>query len=336
MANTMRAVWAEGQGGPEVLRLGDRPRPRPRDREVLVRVAAASVNRPDISQRRGIYPPPHGVIDILGLDLAGIVVEVGAGVTRWRIGDRVCALVQGGAYAEFCVVPQEQVLPVPFGLSLVEAAALPEIFFTAWNNLVVHGRMRPGERLLLQGGTSGVGTAAIQIAKQVFDARVVATAGTGEKRTGCIKLGADDAIDYHLANWDEVARKASGDDGFDLVLDSQSGDYTAKHINLLREDGRLVLIAAHRGGSVEVDLLKVLLRRLVITGSTIRPRPPEYKASIARQLEECVWPRLSDRRMKVLIHSVFDIDDAAKAHTLLDRNEQIGKVVLKIDPDAPD
>ncbi|MCW5720360.1 MAG: NAD(P)H-quinone oxidoreductase [Devosia sp.] len=327
----MRAVIADGSGGPEVLRFIEQPRPGPAAGQVLVKVAAASINRPDVSQRRGVYPPPPGVTDILGLDLAGTIIEVGEGVTRWKVGDRVCCLVQGGAYAQYCSVPQEQVLPIPDGFDFIQAAALPEIFFTAWNNLLLHGRMQPGETLLVQGGTSGVGMAAIQIAKLVLNATVVATAGTDEKRAVCLALGADAAIDYKHPEWDVLAAQASGRSGFDLILDSQAGDYTARHLAILRDDGRLVLIATHRGSLEQVDLMNIQRRRLILTGSTIRPRSSQYKAGIAASLEQRVWPLLSNGSMKVLIHSVFGFEDVAAAHALLDRNEQIGKVVMTVE-----
>lgn len=328
MKSTMRAIEFTGAGGPEVMRLCDRPMPTPGPGEILLKVEAAGVNRPDVTQRRGFYPPPPGASDIPGLDVAGVVVEAalsGAGPAR---GEAVCALVTGGGYAEYCAVPVEQVLPLPTGFSFAEAAALPEIFFTAWNNLVFHGRLAPGERTLFQGGTSGVCIAAMQIAKQLFDARVIATASSREKRDLCLQLGADGAIDYRDEAWPAAAMQANGGEPFDYILDAQAGDYVAKHMSIMAFDARLVMLAAHRGATGAIDFLEIVRRRLVITGSTIRPRPPAYKKRIADELRERVWPLLADRRIVVPLQEVLPLERAADAHRILDANRQMGKIVL--------
>jgi NADPH2:quinone reductase len=327
----MKAMEFAGVGGPEVLRLCDRPIPSPGQGEVLVRVKAAGINRPDVTQRRGFYPPPPGASDIPGLDIAGVVVEVADGVRNMAKGDAVCALVTGGGYAEYCKVPTEQVLPLPDGFSFAEAAALPEVFFTAWNNLVLHGRLADGERTLFQGGTSGVGIAATQIAKQLFGARVIATASSAEKRALCLKLGADGAVDYRDQDWPAEAVRANRGEPFDYILDAQAGDYVARHISIMAPDARLVMLAAHRGATGTIDFLEVLRRRLVITGSTLRPRPPAYKKRIADALRSRVWPLLASRRIVMPLQLVLPLEKAAEAHRLLDENRQMGKIVLALE-----
>lgn len=328
MKNTMRAIEFTGAGGPEVVHLCDRPIPTPGAGEILLKVEAAGVNRPDVTQRRGFYPPPPGASDIPGLDVAGVVVEAAANGAGPAKGEAVCALVTGGGYAEYCVVPVEQVLPLPQGFSFAEAAALPEIFFTAWNNLVFHGRLAPGERTLFQGGTSGVCIAAMQIAKQLFGARVIATASSREKRDLCLRLGADGAIDYRDEGWPAAAMQANGGEPFDYILDAQAGDYVARHISIMAYDARLVMLAAHRGATGSIDFLEIVRRRLVITGSTIRPRPPAYKKKIAEALIERVWPLLGERRIVVPLQEVLPLERAADAHRILDANRQMGKIVL--------
>lgn len=327
----MKAIEFAGAGGPEVLRLCDRPMPSLAAGEVVVRVKAAGVNRPDVTQRRGLYPPPPGASDIPGLDIAGVVVEVADGVQSPAKGDAVCALVTGGGYAEYCKVPIEQVLPLPDGFSFAEAAALPEVFFTAWNNLVLHGHLAEGERTLFQGGTSGVAIAAMQIAKQLFSARVIATASSAEKRALCLTLGADDAVDYRDEDWPAAAVRANRGEPFDYILDAQAGDYVAKHMSIMAPDARLVMLAAHRGATGTIDFQAILHRRLVITGSTLRPRSPAYKKRIADALRSRVWPLLASRQIVVPLQLVLPLEKAAEAHRLLDENRQMGKIVLTLE-----
>lgn len=326
----MRAIEIRGKGGPEVLALVDRPVPACGPGEVLVRVAAAGVNRPDVQQRKGLYPPPPGVTDIPGLDIAGIVEKVAPGVAWPRPGDAVCALVAGGGYAEFCAVPAPQCMPVPRGLSFAQAATLPEVFFTAWNNVFWLGRLAEGETLLVQGGTSGVGLAAIQMARHLRAARVIATASSAEKRAVCLAHGADGVVDYREADWPERVRDLAGGWGVDVILDSQGGDYTPIEMGLLAVDGRLVLIASHRAPRAEISTRDVYIRRLTLTGSTLRGRPPAYKGRIARELVEQVWPLLEDGRIRSHLCGVHPLEEAGAAQSVLDANAQIGKLVLTV------
>ena len=327
----MKAVEITRHGGPEVLRIVQRPVPEVGRADVLVRVAASSVNRPDIAQRLGVYPPPPGVTDIPGLDLAGVVERVGPEVPNWRPGDRVCALVAGGAYAEYCAVPWQQCMPIPAGLDFVQAASLPEVFFTAWNNVMDLGRLGPGESLLVQGGASGVGVAAIQMACLLRNATVYSTAGTEHKCRVSETLGACRAFNYRTEDWSEGVRAMTAGRGVDMVLDHQAGDYTAREMSLLAPGGRLVLITAHRGRFAEIDVLDVVLRRLTLTGSTLRARPPSFKGEIARRLVLEVWPLLSSGRIRTLMHEVFPLEDVARAQSILDDNAQVGKVGLIVD-----
>ncbi|MFC0385904.1 NAD(P)H-quinone oxidoreductase [Muricoccus vinaceus] len=326
----MRAIEIRGKGGPEVLALVDRPVPACGPGEVLVRVAAAGVNRPDVQQRKGLYPPPPGVTDIPGLDIAGIVEKVAPGVAWPRPGDAVCALVAGGGYAEFCAVPAPQCMPVPRGLSFAQAATLPEVFFTAWNNVFWLGRLAEGETLLVQGGTSGVGLAAIQMARHLRAARVIATASSAEKRAVCLAHGADGVVDYREADWPERVRDLAGGWGVDVILDSQGGDYTPIEMGLLAVDGRLVLIASHRAPRAEISTRDVYIRRLTLTGSTLRGRPPAYKGRIARELVEQVWPLLEDGRIRSHLCGVHPLEEAGAAQSVLDANAQIGKLALTV------
>jgi NADPH2:quinone reductase len=330
-ASMMRAIEIERPGGPEVLRMIDMPRPRVKSGEVVIKVIAAGVNRPDIQQRRGLYPPPPDASPLPGLDVAGIVEEVGPGVSNLKRGDPVCALVNGGGYAEFCSVPAVQCMPMPHGLTFAEAASLPEVFFTAWNNIIWLGRLAHGESVLIQGGTSGVGLAGIQIARQLRDATVIATAGTAQKRQVCLEAGAHHAIDYH-GDWPEEVRKVTGGEGVDVVLDAQAGDYTQKQLDLLKPDGRLVFIASHLGEKAEVNIRSIVRRRLTLTGSTLRPRLPAYKGKIASELVQHVWPLIETGRIVTRIHALFPWEQVREAHALLDQNEQIGKVVLMVEP----
>jgi NADPH:quinone reductase len=327
----MKAIEITKPGGPEVLRLCDRSEPAVGPQDVLIRVAAAGVNRPDIQQRKGLYPPPPGASDIPGLDTAGVVEQVGAGVAGVRVGDRVCALSTGGGYAQLCSVPQEQVMPVPQGLDLVEAASLPEVFFTAWHNVFQLGRLAPGESLLVQGGTSGVGLAAIQMARVLRDARVFATAGTDEKRRISQEFGAHHAVDYHDPAWDERLRKLAGPGGIDVILDSQAADYVAREVELLAVGGRLALIANHRGDHSTLRTRSFVQRSLTLTGAQIRRRDPAFKQRIRDELVAQAWPALASGRIRTRIHATFAMEAASEAHAILDRNEQIGKVVLVVD-----
>lgn len=327
----MRAVEIARPGGPDVLRMVEIPPPAPVAGEVVIRVFAAGVNRPDIQQRRGLYPPPPDASPLPGLEVAGRIESVGAGVSHLRVGDAICALVNGGGYAQFCCVPAVQCMPVPHGLSFVEAASLPESFFTAWNNIIRLGRLAPGETLLIQGGTSGVGLAGIQLARRLRDATVITTAGTAQKRQVCRETGAHHAIDYG-ADWPEAVRAATAGAGVDVVLDAQAGDYTQKHLDLLRPDGRLVLIASHLGETAQVNVRALVRRRLTLTGSTLRPQSTAWKGELAAELVTQVWPLIAEGRIATRIHAVFPWHEVRAAHALLDANEQIGKVVLLVDP----
>lgn len=326
----MKAVEITRPGAPEVLSLGDRPDPVAGPGEVLVRVAASGVNRPDVLQRAGHYPPPPGASDLPGLEFAGEIVSGDAQAMAqagFKVGDRVCALVAGGGYAQLCVAPVGQCLPVPQGLSDVEAAALPETFFTVWSNVFDRGRLQPGETLLVQGGTSGIGVTAIQLAR-AFGARVIATAGSDDKCAACLKLGADHAINYRTQDFVEEAKKLTGGKGVDVILDMVAGSYVAREVECLAEDGRLVIIAVQGGVKSEFNAGLVLRRRLVITGSTLRPRPVAFKAAIAGSLREKVWPLLESMAVRPVIHSTFAAADAAQAHALMESNQHIGKIVL--------
>lgn len=327
----MRAIEIERPGGPEVLRMIDMPRPRAKAGEVVIRIFAAGVNRPDIQQRRGLYPPPPDASPLPGLDVAGIVEEVGSDVSSVKVGDGVCALVNGGGYAEFCSVPAVQCMPIPRGLTFADAASLPEVFFTAWNNIIWLGRLAHGETLLIQGGTSGVGLAGIQIARQLRAATVIATAGTAQKRQVCLEAGAHYAIDYR-GDWEGEVRRVTGGEGVDVVLDAQAGDYTQKQLDLLKPDGRLVFIASHLGETAEVNIRAIVRRRLTLTGSTLRPRPASYKGAIASELVQHVWPLIEKGRIVTRIHALFPWEQVREAHEMLDQNEQIGKVVLLVEP----
>jgi NADPH2:quinone reductase len=327
----MRAVEISSPGPADVLTLVERPRPLPGAGEVLVQVAAAGVNRPDVVQRRGVYPPPPGASDLPGLEIAGRVVALGPshGDTpmRWHEGDLVCALVAGGGYAEFCAVPAVQCLPVPPGLTVIEAAALPETFFTVWSNVFDRGRLRPGESLLVHGGTSGIGTTAIQLAR-AFGARVFATAGSADKCAACERLGAELAIPYRDVDWVAAIREATAGRGVDLVLDMVGGDYVARNLSLLAIDGRLVQIAFLKTAVVELDLMQVMRRRLTITGSLLRPRTPAEKGATAAALETQVWPLLAAGTVRPVVHAVFPLERAADAHRMMEASQHIGKIVL--------
>jgi NADPH:quinone reductase len=322
----MIAIEIAAPGGPEVLRPVQRPTPSPATGEVLVRVEAAGVNRPDILQRLGHYPPPPGTSDIPGLEVAGTIVSTGADVPRWQTGDSVCGLVAGGGYAEYCVVPSPQCLPIPRGLRPQEAAAIPETFFTVWTNLFQCGRLTDGETVLIHGGTSGIGTTAIQLAR-AFAATVFATAGTDEKCAVCERLGAT-AINYRTSDFVEVVRDATSGRGVDVVLDIIGGTYLQRNIDSLAMHGRLIQIGLLGSARAELDLSQVMRKRLTITGSTLRRRSVEEKGAIARELESRVWPLLTTGQVKPIVDRALPLAEAAAAHQLLEAGNVIGKIVL--------
>lgn len=317
-------------GGPEVLAPRERDVPAPAAGEVLIRVAAAGVNRPDLVQRAGRYPPPPGASDIPGLEVAGTVVARAGDTGTLQVGDEVCALVAGGGYAEYCAAPAVQCLPLPRGVSMVEAAALPEAVFTVWANVFERGRLAPGETMLVHGGASGIGTTAIQLAR-AFGARVFATAGTPAKVTACERLGAERGINYRTEDFVEVVRAATRGRGVDLVLDMVGGDYVGRNLDVLAMDGRLVQIAFLHGSKVSVDLNPVLRRRLTITGSLLRPRTVAEKGAIAQAVREQVWPLIERGGVRPVIHATFPLREAARAHAALEAGEHIGKIVLVVD-----
>lgn len=326
----MKAVEIHAFGAPEVLLLVERPDPVPGPGELLIRVRASGVNRPDVLQRAGAYPPPPGASDIPGLEVAGEIISGDVGVMAaagLSIGQRVCALVAGGGYAERCVAPIGQCLPVPAGLDDVQAASLPETFFTVWSNVFDRGRLQPGETLLVQGGTSGIGVTAIQLAR-ARGARVIATAGSNDKCRACQELGADHAINYRAQDFVAEVRRLTEGRGVDVVLDMVAGDYVAREVECLAEDGRLVIIAVQGGVASGFNAGLVLRRRLTITGSTLRPRPPAFKAAIASALRQQVWPLIESGAVRPVIHSRFAAAEAAAAHRLMESNQHVGKIVL--------
>lgn len=329
LPDTMTAIEIREPGGPEVLVPASRPVPRPGEGEVLIRVAAAGVNRPDVLQRQGSYPPPPGASEIPGLEVAGTVAAVGSGVTAPKVGEQVCALVTGGGYAEYCLAPAPQCLPVPRGLSLAQAACLPETFFTVWVNVFERAGLKPGERFLVHGGTSGIGTTAIQLAK-AFGCTVFATAGSAEKVKACEDLGADRGIDYREEDFVEVIRQATGGKGVDVVLDMVGGDYIPRDIKAMAEDGRLCFIAFLGGPKAEVNFAAVMMKRLTITGSTLRARPVAVKAALAAELKEKVWPLLESGRIAPVMAASFPLAEAARAHALMESSSHIGKIVLTL------
>ena len=325
----MPVVEIAQPGGPEVLRPGRRPPPSPRAGEVLIRVAAAGVNRPDVLQRQGLYPLPPGVSDLPGLEVAGTVAALGDGVSGWRVGDAVCALTPGGGYAGYCTTPAGQCLPVPHGLTMIEAASLPETCFTVWINVFDRARLAPGETLLVQGGSSGIGVTAIQMAR-AFGHRVFATAGTRDKCRACEVLGAERGIDYREEDFVAVVKELTGGKGVDVILDMVGGDYVPRELKCLAADGRLSLIAFLGGSKTTLDMSDILYRRLTITGSTLRPRSVEYKTAVADALRQHVWPRIEAGAIKPVIHSVFPLEQAADAHRLMESSTHVGKIVLSV------
>jgi NADPH2:quinone reductase len=327
LPETMTAIGIKTPGGPEVLVPETRPVPMPGKGEILVKVAAAGVNRPDILQRKGGYPPPKGASDIPGLEISGEIVAMGEGVTRFKITDRVCALVPGGGYADYCTVHETNALPIPDGLTLVEAAGIPETFFTVWTNVFDRGALKPHETLLVHGGTSGIGTTAIMLAK-AFGSRVIITAGSDEKCQATIKIGADKAINYRTQDFVEEVLAFTDGFGANVILDMVGGAYIARNYGAAARDGRIVLIAFQGGSKVEMDFVPLMMKRLTHTGSTLRPRSVEEKAVIAKALEAKVWPLLAQGQCKPIIHATFPLHEAVKAHQMMESGVHTGKIIL--------
>jgi len=323
----MKAVEISQFGPPEVLKIVDRPDPFPAEGEILIDVRAAGVNRPDIVQRYGKYPPPPGASDIPGLEVAGMVAAVGAGVIGWTIGDPVCALVAGGGYAERVAVPHEQCLPIPRGLTAIQAAGIPETFFTVWTNVFQRGKLRAGETILIHGGTSGIGTTAIQLAK-AFGATVFATAGSDDKCEAAKRLGADHAFNYKTQDWVAEGKRVTDGRGINVILDIVGGDYIPRNLDLLSLEGRLIQIAFLKTGKAELDFSIMMRKRAWITGSTLRPRTPAEKGDIARDLYEHVWPLLEQGTVAPVIHQTFPLAQAADAHRMMESSTHIGKLIL--------
>ena len=326
----MQAIVITQPGGPEVLKIEERDRPEAHEGEVLIEVKAAGVNRPDVFQRKGNYPAPPGVpADIPGLEVAGIVAEVKEKNSRWKPGDKVCALLGGGGYAEYAAVSAGQCLPIPEGLSFAEAASLPETFFTVWTNVFDRAAFKKGESLLVHGGTSGIGVAAIQMVK-AMGGSAYTTAGNDEKCQFAQQLGADKAVNYNQEDFEQVLLNATGNKGVDIILDMIGGDYTPKNINLLKTEGRMVMINAMKGKLAEVDLIKVMRKRLVITGSTLRPRDNAFKHAIAQKLEQYIWPFLVSKAIKPVVCKTFPLAQASEAHALIESSKHIGKIILTV------
>jgi NADPH2:quinone reductase len=329
LPSEMTAIAIPAPGGPEALVAEQRPLPRPGEGEILIKVAAAGVNRPDVMQRKGLYPAPPGASDIPGLELAGEIVATGPGSGRWKVGERVCALVSGGGYAQYCVAHGEHALPIPAGLSPVEAAAVPETFFTVWTNLFDRGGLKSGETALVHGGSSGIGTTAIQLAK-AFGATVIATAGSDEKCEACRKLGADVAINYRTHDFVAETKQATGGNGANVILDMVAGDYVDRNYEAAAMNGRIVQIAVQGGPKATVNISRLMLKRLTHTGSTLRARPVPEKAAIAHAVESKIWPLLASGRVKPVIFRTFPLDQASAAHALMESSTHIGKIVLTV------
>ena len=325
----MRCIEIAKPGGPEVLVPAERPSPVPKAHEILVKVAAAGVNRPDVLQRMGRYAVPPDASDLPGLEIAGEVVALGSSATRFKVGDKVCALTHGGGYAEYCVAPDVQALPVPKGLSMVEAASLPETFFTVYANVYDRARLAPGESLLVQGGSSGIGVTAIQMATALGN-RVFATAGSEEKCAACVRLGAEKAINYKTQDFAAEVKAATGGKGVNVVLDMVGGDYVQREISCMAEEGRLVFIAVLGGWKAEFNIAEVMMKRLVLTGSTLRPRTVAFKGAVAKNLRERVWPLIEAGRIKPVIYKTFPLAQASEAHRLMESSQHIGKIVLEL------
>ena len=326
---TMTVVAITEPGGPMVLKPEKRPVPEPKPGEILIRVRAAGVNRPDVLQRQGAYPAPPGASDLPGLEAAGDVVAIGEGVGRWRVGDAVTALTPGGAYAEYCVVHESNALPIPHGFTYTEAAAIPETFFTVWHNVFERGQLKEKETFLVHGGSSGIGTAAFQLAS-AFGAYVVATASSAEKCDACLKLGADRAINYRDEDFVRVVKEATGGRGADVILDMVGGDYIGRNYDAAAVDGRIVQIAFLNGPKAPTDFTKLMIKRLTHTGSTLRPRSVEFKAHLAAELERKVWPLLAERRIVPVLDMIFPLKEAWRAHERMQEGQHIGKIVLDV------
>jgi NADPH2:quinone reductase len=329
LPGSMRRIEISQPGAPDVMHVGRAPLPQPRADEVLIEVAYAGVNRPDCAQRAGTYPPPPDASPILGLEVAGRIVARGDAVRDWNVGDEVCALTPGGGYAGYCTTPAAWCLPIPRGLSLEQAAGLPENFYTVWNNVFDRAGLRAGEWFLVHGGTSGIGLCAIQLAK-AFGATVITTAGSPEKTTFCMKIGADHAIDYRQQDFAEEVKRITNKRGVDVILDMVGGDYVEKNLKCLALEGRLTQIAFLKGSRVECDLRFMMLKRLTLTGSTLRASPAARKAAIARDLRDKVWPLLAHGRVKPVIYATYDLDAAPQAHTLMESSKHIGKIMLRV------
>jgi putative PIG3 family NAD(P)H quinone oxidoreductase len=330
LPKTMTVIEAKGAGGPEVLVPAERPVPVPGPGEVLIKVEAAGINRPDVFQRQGLYPPPKGAPDILGMEVAGKVVALSLGTTRFQEGDPVCALIGGGGYAEYAVAPETATLPVPQGLSMVEAAALPETVFTVWHNIFERAALKPGEWLLVHGGASGIGTTAIPIAA-ALGAKVMATVGSAEKAHVCRELGATRAINYHEEDFVEAVHEMTGGNGADVILDMVGGDYVERDLKAAALEGRIVQIAFLKGSKVELDLMRLMLRRLTLTGSTLRVQSAEAKARMAKAIEERIWPLIDEGKFSPVIDSTFPLKEAADAHRRINDPAHIGKIVLVVE-----
>ena len=326
---TMTAVAITTPGGPEVLKAQSMPTPKPGAGQVLVKVAAAGVNRPDVAQRMGAYPPPPGHSPLPGLEVAGEVAAIGDGVKRWKVGDKLCALVNGGGYAEYAIAEETAALPIPPGLDMIKAGAVPETFFTVWNNVFERAGLKAGEWFLVHGGSSGIGTTAIQLAK-VFGAKVLATAGSADKCKACVDLGADRAINYKTEDFVAASKEATGGKGINVILDMVGGDYTDRNIIAAADDGRVVQIATLGGADVKINIGRLMIKRVTLTGSTLRPRTREVKAGFARALEEKVWPLFAQGKLKVVMDSTFPLAQAADAHRRLETSAHVGKIVLTI------
>lgn len=327
----MNAIIITQPGAPEVLQIAERPIPQFTADEVLVKVEAAGVNRPDVAQRKGHYPPPVGAPqDIPGLEIAGIITEIGSNVTRFKVGDKVCALVAGGGYAEYCNVPEGQCLPIPDNLTFIEAASLPETFFTVWSNVFDRGRLQPGESLLIHGGSSGIGVTAIQMAK-AMGSLVYVTAGTDEKCKFCEELGATKAINYKTEDFVAVLKEITNNKGVNVILDMVGGNYTPRNLQILADDGRLVMINMMEGKDTQIDLSVILRKRLTITGSALRARDVGFKADIAASLQKNIWPLIASGQIKSVVNAIFPASQAAQAHALMESSKHIGKIILSFE-----
>jgi len=329
LPETMTVIAISEPGGPKVLKPETRPVPRPQGGDILIRVRAAGVNRPDVAQRSGAYPPPPGASDLPGLEVAGTVAAVGPDVRRWRVGDQVCALTPGGGYAEFCLTHESNALPVPHGFTLTEAAALPETFFTVWHNVFQRGGLKAGETFLVHGGSSGIGTAAIQLAR-AFGATVLTTAGSAEKCEACLRLGADRAINYREEDYVAVTKEVTGGKGANLILDMVGGSYIERNYEAAAVEGRIVQIAVLGGAKAEVNVARLMMKRLVHTGSTLRPRTVEFKGAVAAELERLVWPLLGERKVAPVMDMIYPLRDAWRAHERMEEGDHIGKIVLDV------